>query len=80
VNTEVGDLSCLITQYHCLSNINFTCNSVVDGTVTKTTRQPIKASVFRAELYAILLAMLFIFRSEGKNFLIFCDFVSNLEV
>ena len=43
--------------------------------LTKTTRLPNKASIFRAELYAIAisLALVAICRSKEKNFIIFLD-------
>jgi len=44
--------------------------AVVHGNVTKTTRLPNKASIFRAELHAILLALSLIRRSKEKNFII----------
>jgi len=49
---------------------------VVYGNVTKTTRLPNKASIFRAELYAISLALVVIRHSKEKNFII----VSRLHV
>ena len=45
--------------------------AVVHGNVTKTTRLPNKASIFRAELHAISLALSLIRRSKEKNFIIF---------
>jgi len=47
--------------------------AVVHGPLTKTTRLPNKASIFRAELYAILLALAVIRRSKEKKFIIFSD-------
>jgi len=44
--------------------------AVVHGNVTKTTRLPNKVSIFRAELYAISLALSLICRSKEKNFII----------
>ena len=52
---------------------------VVHGNVTKTTRLPNKASIFRAELHAISLALSLIRRSKEKNFIILSDSVSSLE-
>jgi len=52
---------------------------IVCITFTKTTRLPNKASIFRAELYAISLAMFLIHCSNEKNFSIFYDSVSSLE-
>ena len=45
--------------------------AVVHGNVTKSTRLPNKASIFRAELHAISLALSLIRRSKEKNFIIF---------
>ena len=53
--------------------------AVVHGNVTKTTRLPNKASIFRAELHAISLALSLIRRSKEKNFIIFSDSMSSLE-
>ena len=53
--------------------------AVIDGNVTKTTRLPNKASIFRAELHAISLALCLIRRSKEKNFIIFSDSMSSLE-
>jgi len=54
-------------------------HSVVCKTFTKTTILPNKASVFRAELYAISLAMVLICRSEEKKFIVFSDSMSSLD-
>jgi len=53
--------------------------AVVHGTVTETTRLPNNASIFRAELYAISLALAIIRRRKEKNFIIFSDSMSGLE-
>ena len=54
--------------------------AVVHETVTaKTTRLPNKASIFRAELYAISLAVALLQRRREKNFIIFSDSMSSLE-
>ena len=45
--------------------------AVVHGTVTKTTRLPNNASIFRAELYAISLALAVIRRIEKRRILLF---------
>jgi len=42
--------------------------AVVHGNVTKTTSLPNKASIFRAELHAISLALCLIRRSKGDEF------------
>ena len=52
---------------------------MVHGNVAKTTRLPNKASIFRAELHAISLALSLICRSKEKNFIIFSDSMSSLE-
>jgi len=54
--------------------------AVVYRTTNKTIRLPNKASIFRAELQAISLALAVIRRSKGKNnFIILLDFMSSLE-
>ena len=45
--------------------------AIVHGSVTKTTRLPDKASIFRAELHAVSLALAVIRHSKEKNFVIF---------
>jgi len=52
---------------------------VVHGNVIKTTRLPSKASIFRAELHAISLALSPVRHSKEKNFIIFLDSMSSLE-
>jgi len=46
---------------------------------TKTVRLPDKASIFRAELYAISVAMDFICHSKDTRFIVFSDSKSSLE-
>ena len=46
---------------------------------TKVVRLANKASIFRAELYAITLAMDFIHRSKDTKFIVFLDSLSSLE-
>jgi len=53
--------------------------AVLHGNVTKTTRLPNKASIFRAELHAISLALSLIRHSKEKNFIISSDSMSSLE-
>jgi len=53
--------------------------AVVHGTVTKTTRLPNNASIFRAEMYAISLALAVIRGRKDKIFFYFSDSVSSLE-
>jgi len=45
----------------------------------KTVRLPDKASIFRAELHAISLAMDFIHHSKDTRFIVFSDSKSHLE-
>jgi len=45
----------------------------------KCVRLPDTASIFRAELYALLLAIDVIRRSKEKNFVIFSDSMSSLQ-
>ena len=52
--------------------------AVVHGNLTKTTTLPNKASIFRAELHAISLALSLIRRSKEKNFIIFSDSMSSM--
>ena len=58
-------------------------NRVAAGVVhrdnTKRVRLPYTASIFRAELYALLLAIDVVRRSNEKNFVIFSDFMSSLQ-
>ena len=53
--------------------------AVVHRNVTKTARLPNKASIFRAELHAISLALSLICRSKEKNFIIFSESMSSLQ-
>ena len=46
---------------------------------TKCVRLPDTASIFRAELYALLLAIDVVQRSKEKNFVIFSDSMSSLQ-
>ena len=46
---------------------------------TKCVRLPDAASIFRAELYALLLAIDVVRRSKEKNFVIFSDSMSSLQ-
>ena len=49
--------------------------AVVYKTFTKTTRLPNRASIFRAELYAISLALVLVHPSKEKKFIIISDSV-----
>jgi len=52
---------------------------IVYKTFTKTTRLPNRASIFRDELYAISLTVVFIRCGKEKNFIIFSNSMSSLE-
>jgi len=52
---------------------------VVHRDITKCVRIPDTASIFRAELYALLLAIDVVRRLKEKNFLIFSDSISSLQ-
>jgi len=53
--------------------------AVVHRDNTKCVRLPDTASIFRAELYALLLAIDVVRRSKEKNLVIFSDFMSSLQ-
>ena len=53
--------------------------TVVSRDNTKCVRLPDTASIFRAELYALLLAIDVVRRSEEKNFVIFSDSMSSVQ-
>ena len=53
--------------------------AVVHRDNTKCVRLPDTASIFRAELYALLLVIDVVRRSKEKNFVIFSDFMSSLQ-
>ena len=53
--------------------------AVVHGDNTKCVRLPDTASIFRTELYALLLAIDVVRRSKEKNFVIFSDSMSSLQ-
>ena len=54
--------------------------AVVHWDNTKCVRLPDMASIFRAELYALLLAIDVVRHSKEKNFVIFSDSLSSLQV
>ena len=54
-------------------------SAVVSANTTKSVRLPDGASIFRAELYAITLAMDLIRHSRAKDFIIFSDSMSSLQ-
>jgi len=53
--------------------------AVVHNNITKAVTLPNKASIFRAELYAISLAVTLIHRSKVKSFIVFSDSMSSLK-
>ena len=53
--------------------------AVVHQDNTKCVRLPDAASIFRAELYAFLLAIDVVRRSKEKKFVIFCDSMSSMQ-
>ena len=53
--------------------------AVVHRDSTKCVRLPDTASIFRAELYALLLAIDVVWCSKEKNFVIFSDSMSSLQ-
>ena len=54
-------------------------SATVCGTTTKTARLPNAASIFRAELYAITMALNIIYRKKENDFIIFSDSMSSLQ-
>jgi len=54
-------------------------SAAICSNMVRSTRLPNNASIFRAELYAITLAMYFIRRSRNSNFIIFSYSMSSLE-
>ena len=69
----------LQTKFSWLWNCVITNTAVVHRDNTKCVRLPDTASIFRAELYAILLAIDVVRRSKEKNFVIFSDSMSSLQ-
>ena len=53
--------------------------AVVSRTSCESVRLPNNTSIFRAELYAIMLAMRLICKRKEKNFIIFSDSMSSLQ-
>jgi len=70
-------------HYLCLSDGskegNIVAATVVHRDNTKCVRLPDAASIFRAELYALLLAIDVVRRSKENNFVIFSDSMSSLQ-
>jgi len=54
-------------------------SAAICGTITKTVRLPNCVSIFRAELYAITMALYIIYRKKENNFIIFSDSMSSLQ-
>ena len=54
-------------------------SAAICSNMVRSTRLPNNASISRAELYAITLAMYFIRRSRNSNFVIFSDSMSSPE-
>jgi len=54
-------------------------SATISGTTTKTVRLPNGVSIFRAELYAITMALNIIYRRKENNFIIFSDSMSSLQ-
>ena len=54
-------------------------SAAICSNMVRSTRLPNNASIFRAELYAVALAMYFVRRSRNSNFVIFSDSMSSLE-
>ena len=78
-HSTVTGISATTDVQLCVKMGNKVAAAVVHGNVTKTTRLPNKASIFRAELHTISLALSLIRRSKEKNFIIFLDSMSSLE-
>ena len=51
----------------------------VSRTSSESVRIPNNISIFRAELHAIMLAMILIRKRKDKNFIIFSDSMSSLQ-
>jgi len=54
-------------------------SAAICGTTTKTVRFPNRVSIFRAELYAITMALNIIYRRKENNLIIFSDSMSSLQ-
>jgi len=54
-------------------------SAAICGTTTKTVRLPNGVGIFRAELYAITMALNIIYRKKENNFIIFSDSMSSLQ-
>ena len=54
-------------------------SATICGTTQKTVRLPNGVSIFRAELYAITMALNIIYRRKENKFIIFSDSMSSLQ-
>jgi len=54
-------------------------SAAICGTTTKTVRLPNDVSIFRAELFAITMALNIIYCKKENNFIIFSDSMSSLQ-
>ena len=54
-------------------------SAAICSNMVRSTRLPNNASIFRAELYAVTLAMYFVRCSRNSNFVIFSDSMPSLE-
>jgi len=54
-------------------------SATICGTTTKTVRLPNGVSIFRAELYAISMALNIIYRKKESKFIMFSDSMSSLQ-
>jgi len=59
--------------------ILYCVSAAICGTTTKTVRLPNGVGIFRAELYAITMALNIIYRKKENNFIIFSDCMSSLQ-
>jgi len=58
---------------------NLVGSAAICGTTTKTVQLPNSVSIFRAELYAITMALNIIYPKKENNFIIFSDSMSSLQ-
>ena len=76
VNVERNGLH---TMFILLNPLSQTASAIVYKGITKSVRLPDLTSIFRAELYALFLAIDVIRRSKLKKFVIFSDSLSSLQ-
>jgi len=55
------------------------CSAAVSKDITKTSRLADRTSIFTAELYAIVLAYMLVYRKPHKQFIVFSDSLSALQ-